>query len=260
MGVRKHKALSISFRTVQFLFGVFVMSFGIALTVRALIGTTPISSIPVVLAEALPLTVGEFTIILNLLMVVAQLFILRKKFPLLQGLQVLAAFAFGWSCDLSLWLLQDLVPPNYLISLILSLVGSMLLGIGVFIQVSAKAVYVPPEGLVAAIAKVSGKDFGTLKIINDWSLILIAVALSFVFLGELVGVREGTLIGAFLVGLTVKACRNLWNKTGVPGWGERPDSRAKGLEVSEDASALTESGSTTVVEASDDTDAIPVHS
>lgn len=242
MTVRKHKALSISLRTVQFLVGVFVMSFGIALTVRALIGTTPISSVPVVLAEAFPLTVGEFTIILNLLMVVAQLLILRKQFPLLQGLQVIAAFAFGWSCDLSLWLLQDLTPANYLVSLILSLVGSMTLGIGVFIQVSAKAVYVPPEGLIAAIAKVTGRDFGTLKIINDWALILIAVALSFIFLGELVGVREGTLIGAFLVGLTVKATRWFWGKTGRPGWGEH------------------EPVHTTVVQVSDGTGSTPVSS
>lgn len=242
MAVRKHKALSISLRTVQFLFGVLVMSFGIALTVRALIGTTPISSIPVVLAEALPLTVGEFTIILNLLMVVAQLIILRKQFPPLQFLQVFAAFAFGWSCDLSLWILQDLVPGNYLTSLILSLVGSMTLGIGVFIQVSAKAVYVPPEGLVASIVKVTGKDFGVLKIINDWSLILVAVALSFLFLGQLVGVREGTVIGAFLVGLTVSACRWLWSKTGIPGWGEEPKGHPTVVEV----------------DVSDDTGATPV--
>ncbi|SJM67474.1 YitT family protein [Gulosibacter sp. 10] len=224
MAARIGGPADILLRTAQFLLGVFVMSMGTAMTVRALLGTTPVSSLPVALEPALPFTIGMLTAMLNILMLLAQILILRRRFPPLQVLQVGAAFAFGAACDLSLWILRDLEPSGYPAQLALSLGGSALLGVGVWIQVSAKAIYLAPEGLVAAIAQVTGREFSTIKILNDLVIVAVAVLCSLLLYGRLEGVREGTVAAVFLVGLTVKACRWAWARLrsrGGPEGGRR---------------------------------------
>lgn len=47
-------------------------------------------------------------------------------------------------------------------------------------------------------------NFETTKVIFDTSMAVIAAVLSFVFSGQLSGVREGTIIAALLVGFIAK--------------------------------------------------------
>ena len=54
-------------RYVLFLFGLFVNSLGIALTTRANLGTSPITSVPYVLSIRFPLSLGMFTLFFSLL-------------------------------------------------------------------------------------------------------------------------------------------------------------------------------------------------
>lgn len=60
--------------------GLFIMSFGVALSVISDLGTTPISCIPNVLKYALPLSLGTITIIFNFILIVIQYIILRGDF------------------------------------------------------------------------------------------------------------------------------------------------------------------------------------
>lgn len=68
-------------RYVLFLFGLFVNSLGIALTTRANLGTSPITSVPYVLSIRFPLSLGMFTLFFSLLLIAIQLIILGKRFP-----------------------------------------------------------------------------------------------------------------------------------------------------------------------------------
>ena len=68
-------------RMLMLLTGIFVIAFGVALSIRSNLGTTPISSVPYVYNIVFPaVTVGTFTILLNLLFVVLQIVLLRKNF------------------------------------------------------------------------------------------------------------------------------------------------------------------------------------
>lgn len=62
-----------------FVAALFVMSLGIALVTRGNLGTTPISSLPLVSSYASGLTFGETTFFINLLFVAAQWPLLRKS-------------------------------------------------------------------------------------------------------------------------------------------------------------------------------------
>lgn len=60
-------------------------------------------------------------------------------------------------------------------------------------------------------------DMGTVKMIVDVSLVSTAAVLSFILLGGLEGVREGTLFAAFTVGLVIKVLRNLEEQLRIRG-------------------------------------------
>ena len=75
--------------------GLTVMAFGVALSIKAALGTSPISSVPYVTSVISGLSVGTTTIIMNFLFVLLQIAILRKQYDWFQLLQFPAAILFG---------------------------------------------------------------------------------------------------------------------------------------------------------------------
>lgn len=187
-------------RLIVFLLGMLIMSFGVALSIRSDLGTTPISALPYVLSLFTLLTVGTFTIFVNVVLVLLQILLLRKNFQLLQLLQIPAVILFGWFIDLSLKATSGVTPDTYWMEWLLSLLSSVVLAFGVFLQVKSNVTLLPGEGLVMAISKTQKLEFGKVKMGFDILLVVISVVFSFVFLKNLQGVREGTVAAALLVG------------------------------------------------------------
>lgn len=198
-------------RWLLFFLGVWVMTVGIALTVHANLGTTPISTVPAAIAAATSLSFGISTILLSLLFVVLQMLILRRRFAPFQLWQFLVAFVFGGLCDLSLAMTAFIQPGNYLSQWLMVLIGMVLVSLGVFTQVLPKILYAPGEGIVVAIAMATRWRFGTVKQCFDWSLVVLAIIISLVFVGHVVGVREGTVFAAFAVGGLVKVYQRIYD-------------------------------------------------
>ena len=194
------KTESLIYRILFFLLGMFIMSFGVALSIRSNLGTTPISAPPYVLSLFTSLSVGTYTIFVNVLFVLLQILILRKDFKPLQLAQIPAVILFGWFIDLSLAGISGLTPPDYLAEWLISILSSAVLAFGVFLQVKSDITLLPGEGLVMALTKAYKLEFGKTKIILDSLLVIISVIVSFVFLKNLQGVREGTVAAALLVG------------------------------------------------------------
>ena len=191
-------------RYILFLIGLFINSLGVSLVTKASLGTSPISSIPYVLSLNFPLTLGNFTIIFSLLLIILQIIILRKNFKVENILQIPVSIVFGYFIDFTMYLLVWINPQNYFIKLIALLIGCIVLGFGVYIEVIADVVMLPGESFVRAIVQTWNTNFGTTKIIFDSSMTIIAGVLSFVFSARLNGVREGTVIAALLVGFIAR--------------------------------------------------------
>lgn len=196
-------------RWLTFLLGVFVMSVGIALSVHGQLGTAPISTFPAVLNAATSWTVGFVTVVMNIGFVILQIAILRRRFQLFQLVQIPIAMAFGAVIDLSLFLTEWTQTDHYVLQWVVTIIGALILGIGVYIQVQPKLLYLPGEGLVMALTQVTPVRFGTMKQMVDWSLVIISAVLSLVLMQRLEGVREGTVFAAFAVGGVVKAIVSL---------------------------------------------------
>lgn len=187
-------------RYILFFIGVFINSFGISVITKADLGTSPISSVPYVLSLNFPFSLGEFTIAVNMLMVLAQLLILRRNFKLEHALQIPICVVFGYSIDLTGIFIENVSLDLYIEKILFLLAGCVILGFGVYLEMLANVAMLPGESLVRAISTTWHTDFGYTKIANDVTMTVIAVVLSFVFAHRLNGVREGTLVAAFLVG------------------------------------------------------------
>lgn len=86
-------------RCALLLAGLAVMSFGVALSIKAELGTSPISSVPYVSGLISGLSVGTTTIVVNSLFVLAQIVMLRAHYDWCQLLQIPVAVAFGLMID-----------------------------------------------------------------------------------------------------------------------------------------------------------------
>lgn len=186
------------------LVGLCIMSVGVALSIKADLGTSPISSVPYVLNLITELSVGTTTIVVNVLMVLLQILILRKRYHPIQLLQIPACVVFGLLTDVAMLLVEGVVLDAYWQQCLVCLAGILLVAVAVSFEVSAHAVTLPGEGLALAVHQVTRIKFGYTKVMCDVSLVIIATALSLIFLHGLHGVREGTLAAAIFVGLLAK--------------------------------------------------------
>ena len=191
-------------RYLIFLVGLFVNSLGVSLITKANLGTSPISSIPYVLSLNFPFTLGNFTIFFSIFLIALQLIILRKNFKLEHILQIPVSIIFGYFIDLTMILFSWVNPEAYIMKIVYLLIGCLILGVGVYMEVLADVVMLPGESFVRAIVLTWKTNFGTTKICFDVSMSVIAAVLSFIFAGRLAGVREGTVIAALLVGFIAR--------------------------------------------------------
>lgn len=191
-------------RLLCFMVGMALCGFGVALSTRPELGTSPISSLPYVMTFIAPLSFGVWTILINVLFLIAQALILRKDFKLHYLTQIIAVSIFGFFIDLGMWCSHFYVPENYLLRLGEQLLGCLILSAGICCELAADLTYLPGEGLVKAVASCGNFNFGIVKIIFDVTLVVLAVAVSFLGAGSINGIREGTLVAAVVVGFLVR--------------------------------------------------------
>ena len=159
-------------RYVFFLVGLYVNSLGIALITRANLGTSPISSTPYVLSLWNPaLSLGMFTLFFSLFLIALQLIVLGKRFPKHFWLQIPVSFLLSAFIDLSMALLFFVDPHFYPLQILSLLVGCVVLGFGVFMEVAANVVMLPGECTVKSITMRWHTDFGKTKIAVDVTMV-----------------------------------------------------------------------------------------
>lgn len=187
-----------------FLIGIYINSFGISFITKAALGTSPISSVPYVLSLGFWPTMGEFTIALSLLLILLQIALLGKKFKKASLLQIPVSIVFGYFIDWSMLLLEWVNPQEYLMKILFLLIGCVILGFGVFLEVAADVVMLPGEAFVQAVTIRFRTDFGITKVCFDASMAGSALVISLILFHGVIGVREGTIVAALTVGLIAK--------------------------------------------------------
>lgn len=209
---KQHSFDHLAKRIIFLCLGLTIMAFGVAFSIKAALGTSPISSVPYVTSTISGLSVGTTTIIMNFMFVLIQIAILRKKYDWFQLLQFPAAIVFGTMIDVAEYVLKPISFSNYFEQWLLCVVGVFLVALGVSVEVMANLVTTAGEGIVLAICQVAPVKFSNMKVAFDVTLVCISIALSFIFLGHLDGAREGTIAAAVFVGLITKQTNKLMKK------------------------------------------------
>ncbi len=210
---KKERTISFLWQHLWLLVSLFIMTLGVAVCVKSELGSSVISTLPYVFETAgkrglgVPsLTIGQYTYIMNAILVAGQIAVLRHRFESVQLFQLLVGFVFGSLIDLNMALTSWLLPDDITEQALAQIAGCTVLGIGIALEVRCGSVTMPGEGFPVAVSCVTGIDFPKIKIVVDCSLVVLAVAFCYVFFGAwqwyIVGV--GTLFAMLYVGIVVK--------------------------------------------------------
>mgnify|MGYP000916216462 CR=1 FL=1 len=159
-------------RLPMYFIGLFVMTVGIALSVKSNLGVSPVSSIPYTITCVWGLEMGKATILFHITLVLIQLLLLRKNFKPVQLLQIPVGIVFGYFTTFCNYMVSFLSSPDNMLIRIIMLFASTLF-----------------------IAKV--------KISFDCAMVLVSALTCLAILHSLGSVGIGTIIAAVLVGTLV---------------------------------------------------------
>lgn len=189
-----------------FIVGLFISGVGVAITKKGELGVSPVSSVANILSIYIPrLSLGNWLIVWNCVLILGQILVLRKNFRLFQLLQVPLSFLFGYFTDFGTWMMSFINSDLYVFRIGCVLAGTIVLALGISITVSVNVIMNSGEAFVKAVSDTVKKEFGTIKIIFDISCVTLSIILSVIFFGgEIKGTREGTIIAAIFTGICVK--------------------------------------------------------
>ncbi|WKY47483.1 cytidylate kinase family protein [Eubacteriaceae bacterium ES3] len=191
-------------RYLIFSIGIIINSFGISLITKANLGTSPISSLPFTLSLGFSPTLGTFTLYMSIILIVLQIILLRKNFPKHYFLQIPVSILFSVFIDLSMSFLTFMNPVNFIFQFLFLVLGCLILGFGVYLEMVADVVMLPGEAFVNAVSITFKSDFGKTKVLFDTSMTICAILLSFIIFNHLEGVGIGTVLAAVMVGMVAR--------------------------------------------------------
>lgn len=194
-------------KVIYLVLGLLFCGIGTALAVRANQGVSPISAPPVVMADMFPQityfggALGFWTVVYNAIFIFLQMFLLRRKFTLKYWLEFPALFIFGYFVSAGMWLTQSYVPTSYVSCFIEMLLGCVVMGLGIALELYANLTFLSGDGFVSVVSNKYHLNLGKVKIMFDVGCVIIAAAISYFCLdGKFIGIREGTIVAALLVG------------------------------------------------------------
>lgn len=199
-------------RFVIYFGGMVSVSFGIVLCAECGLGISPISGIPFVLKEILPLSFGQLTMMFHLINTILQILILKKISDIKVLLQIPIAFVFGGLIDLIKSFLVINQESIWMQGMALG-ASIVFTAIGMVMMVRMNLVQNPPDGLVRVVSISTGVEFGKVKIFYDVTCAVITIVIGTTFLHQLYGIGIATVASALFVGRFVSAIGNVIDRT-----------------------------------------------
>lgn len=209
MKLKDNKVFKFCIRVLVYIIGLFFVAWGIAFSINSNLGISPSTSFPYMLDKVTGIGIQYTIIMVYVAYVITQIILLRKRFKLYNLFQVVFAILFGYMTDFTKSTVASIstecLLPTYFGQLAVMAFSLVLIAIGIMLYVNVSLVPMPAEGFALALAQVQNRfKFHHTKIFADCLSVTLAITLSFVFLGKLDGVREGTIITALSVGALVK--------------------------------------------------------
>lgn len=191
-------------RVPMYFIGLFIMTIGIALSVKSNLGVSPVSSIPYTMTCVWGIEMGKATIIFHAVLVLIQILILRKRFKPVNLLQVVVGIVFGYFTTFCNYLATFLPSTdNIAMRIVLMLVSTVFIAVGIFFYLPADLIPLAGEGVMQAVSEVTHIEFAKVKIGFDCSMVIVSVITCLLCIHSFGSVGAGTAIAAFLVGFNL---------------------------------------------------------
>ena len=188
-------------RIPMYFIGLFIMTTGVALSVKSNLGVSPVSSIPYTITCVWGVEMGKATILFHIVLVILQILLLRKNFKAKSLLQVVVGVIFGYFTTFCNYIASFLLTPdNYPVRIAMLLVSTILVAFGIFLYLPADLIPLAGEGAMSAVSQISGMEFAKVKVRFDCSMVVISMTTCLIALHSLGSVGVGTIAAAILVG------------------------------------------------------------
>lgn len=191
-------------RIPMYFIGLFIMTIGIALSVKSNLGVSPVSSIPYTMTWVWGIEMGKATILFHIVLVLIQIVLLRKNFKIKNLAQVLIGIVFGYFTTFCNYLVTFFpTPDNLVIRVGMVLLSTVLVGFGIFLYLPADLIPLAGEGAMQAVSHITGIEFSKVKIGFDCTMVLVSAVTCLTLTHSLGSVGAGTILAAVLVGCFV---------------------------------------------------------
>ncbi|UGT43172.1 DUF6198 family protein [Nocardia yamanashiensis] len=192
-------------RWITYIAGIYVLTLGLSLAIRAGIGISPQSSLTRTMTLVFPgLTQGNFNLILELIMLVLTFLVWPRAFKTGHLLSIVPALVLAFLLDFNLAVTRWIHIGPYPAKVVLLIFADAMLAFGLFLMIRANLVLMPIDLFVNTIQRKTGWKWGNIKTVFDCTLLALSATIGLTLLGAPHFIREGTIINAVLVGQYVK--------------------------------------------------------
>lgn len=206
---KKDALLRFPLRLLFYAAGLFLVAIGVVLSINSDLGVSPVNSLPYIISRISGIPMGTCVTAVFCCCIALQVFLLRGEFQLIQLTQILFSVLFGYFVDIAGVMLGEFALPTLIGRYFMLAVSIVLIALGLAIYLRTGLVPMAMEGFTLALTRRIGKlPFSYIKIAVDCTLVAAGSILSILFLGQLAGIREGTLIAAIAVGKVVGILQN----------------------------------------------------
>ncbi len=192
---------NLKIRLPMYFIGLFIMTVGIAFSVRSDLGVSPVSSPPYTLTVVWNVEMGMATFLFHVALVLLQILLLRRKYKPKNLLQLAVGVVFGLFTTFCNGLVMMIPMPDSLpFRIIMLAVSIVIVAIGIFLYVPADIMPLAGEGTMLAISQVTGFKFSNVKIGFDVSVSVISLVICLITVHSPGSVGIGTVVSAVLTG------------------------------------------------------------
>lgn len=200
-------------RLPMYFIGLFIMTIGIAFSVRSDLGVSPVSSIPYTMTVVRNMDMGMATFLFHVVLVLIQILLLRRKFKPKNLIQMAVGVIFGLFTTFCNNLVMKIPMPDSLPFRIGMLaVSIVVVAFGLFLYVPADIMPLAGEGTALAISEVTGLKFSRVKIGFDVSLAVISLTVCLITVHNIGSVGAGTIASAVMTGIVLEFFNKLFGK------------------------------------------------
>ena len=211
--MEKKRKRRLSGRLVAYFLGLFIMTLGIAISVKSDLGVSPVSSLPYAFTLCWGVEMGLATFVMHCVLVLFQILLLRKKFRLKLLLQIPVGVVFGYFTTFCNGLM-DYLPSteNIIVRFILLIVSVILVAIGISFYLPADIMPLAGEGFVQAFSDATRTPFPRAKIVSDVGMVALAIIICRLKLFSFGSVGIGTIVSALLTGIILAQLEKIYAK------------------------------------------------